>query len=153
MLSSHHPRGGVQTASGEGLEDLNCHLKNLPSEDLSSTAALKMYEGSELIHGGQKIIEITLPSASKGPRFLCACSVTFDSLDPLDCSPPGSAVLGIFQARILEWVAISNPRVSSQPRDRTGVPCIGRQILYHRAIWGFPFLAKEHVICRDRKRH
>ena len=27
--------------------------------------------------------------------------------DPIDCSPPGSSVHGIFQARILEWVAIS----------------------------------------------
>ena len=40
--------------------------------------------------------------------------------DPMDCSLPGSAVHGIFQVRILEWVAISFSRVSSQPRDRTG---------------------------------
>ena len=121
MLSSHHPRGGVQPASGEGLEGLNCHLKNLSSEDLSSTAALKMCEGSELIYSGQKIIEITLPSVSEGPHFPCVCSVTFDCLDPMDYSPPGSAVLGIFLASSPECVAISNPRVSSQPRDRTGV--------------------------------
>ena len=36
---------------------------------------------------------------------------------PMDCSPPGSSVHGIFQARILEWVAISFSRRSSQPRD------------------------------------
>ena len=36
--------------------------------------------------------------------------------DPLGCSPPGSSVRGIFQARILEWVAIFS-RGSSQPRD------------------------------------
>ena len=41
--------------------------------------------------------------------------------DPMDCSPPGSSVHGIFQARILEWVAISFSRVSSQPRDQTRV--------------------------------
>ena len=35
----------------------------------------------------------------------------------MDCSPPGSSVHGIFQARILEWVAISYSRASSQPRD------------------------------------
>ena len=51
--------------------------------------------------------------------------------DPMDCSPPGSSVHGISQARILEWVAISLSRGSSQPRDWT---CIGRQILYHWAI-------------------
>ena len=37
--------------------------------------------------------------------------------DPTDCSPPGSSVLGIFQARILEWVAIFFSRRSSQMRD------------------------------------
>ena len=37
--------------------------------------------------------------------------------DPMDCSPPGSSVHGILQARILEWVAISSSRRSSQPRD------------------------------------
>ena len=39
----------------------------------------------------------------------------------MDCSPPGSSVHGILQARILEWVAISFSRGSSQPRDRTQV--------------------------------
>ena len=54
--------------------------------------------------------------------------------DPVDCSPPGSSVHGILQARILEWVAISFSRGSSQPRDQTGGPyisCIGRWVLYH----------------------
>ena len=41
--------------------------------------------------------------------------------DPMDCSPPGSSVHGISQARILEWVAISFSRGSSQPRNRTSV--------------------------------
>ena len=43
--------------------------------------------------------------------------------DPMDCSPPGSSVHEIFQARILEWVAISFSRGSSQPRDWTRVSC------------------------------
>ena len=37
--------------------------------------------------------------------------------DPMDCSLPRSSVHRIFQARVLEWVAISFSRVSSQPRD------------------------------------
>ena len=37
----------------------------------------------------------------------------------MDCSPPGSSVHGILQARLLEWVAISSSRGSSQPRDQT----------------------------------
>ena len=39
----------------------------------------------------------------------------------MDCSLQGSSVLGIFQAGILEWVAISSSKDSSQPRDRTSV--------------------------------
>ena len=52
----------------------------------------------------------------------------------MDCSPPGSSVRGILQARKLEWIAVSYSRGSSQPRDRTHVSyisCIGKQILYH----------------------
>ena len=57
---------------------------------------------------------------------------------PMDCSPPGSYVHGISQARILEWVAVSFYRGSSEPRDWAHVfciSCIGRQILYHCATW------------------
>ena len=39
----------------------------------------------------------------------------------MDCSLPGSSVHGIFQARVLEWAAISFSRGSSQPRDQTQV--------------------------------
>ena len=42
----------------------------------------------------------------------------------MDCSPPGSSVHGILQARILEWVAISFSRASFRPRDQTQVSCI-----------------------------
>ena len=52
--------------------------------------------------------------------------------DPVDCSLQGSSVHGIFQARVLEWVAISFSSGSSQPRDRTQVSCIaGRRF----TIW------------------
>ena len=40
-----------------------------------------------------------------------------DSYDRMDCSSPGSYVHGIFQATILEWVAISYSKGSSQPRE------------------------------------
>ena len=43
--------------------------------------------------------------------------------NPMDCSPPGSSVHGILQARILEWVAMSFSRGSSWPRDQTQVSC------------------------------
>ena len=54
---------------------------------------------------------------------------------PMDCSPLGSSVHGIFPARILEWVAISSSRESSQSGDLTCVSSIGRQILNHCTIW------------------
>ena len=55
---------------------------------------------------------------------------------PMDCSPPGSSVHRISQARILQWVAISFSGGSSRPRGQTFVSCIGRPILYHWATRG-----------------
>ena len=43
--------------------------------------------------------------------------------NPMDCSPPGSSIHEIFQARILEWVAISSSRGTSQPMDQTSISC------------------------------
>ena len=60
-----------------------------------------------------------------------SCSTLFD---PMDCSLPGSFVHRIFQARILEWVAISSSRGSSQPGYQTHISyisCICRKVLYH----------------------
>ena len=48
-----------------------------------------------------------------------SCLVVSDSLPPIDCSPPGSSVYGILQARILEWVAIPLSRGFSWPKDWT----------------------------------
>ena len=48
----------------------------------------------------------------------------------MDCNLLGSFVHGIFQARILEWVAISHSRGSSRPRDGphvSGFSCVGRR--------------------------
>ena len=44
--------------------------------------------------------------------------------NPMDCSLPGSSVHGIFQAIVLEWIAVSFSKGSSQPRDRTRVSLI-----------------------------
>ena len=65
--------------------------------------------------------------------------------NPLDCSLPGSSVLGIFQARTLEWVTISFSRESSWPRDQTCiscVSCIAGGFFTHWAIL-FPFSLTE----------
>ena len=57
----------------------------------------------------------------------CACvshSIVSDSCDPMDCSPPGSSVHRILQARILEWVAIPVSTGFSWPRDWTQVSAL-----------------------------
>ena len=76
-----------------------------------------------VVQGVQQRESVTHVCAQWLQSYLTLC-------DPLDCSPPGSSVYGISQARILEWVALSSSRGSSWPRDGTQVSCIGRQILY-----------------------
>ena len=61
--------------------------------------------------------------------------------DPVDCSPPGSSVHGILQARILEWVAMISCRGSSRPRDGTRVfyvSCMVGLFFITSATWKAP---------------
>ena len=59
---------------------------------------------------------------------LCVCAKSLQSCltlcNPMNCSPPGSSVHGILQARILEWVAVPFSRESSQSADWTRVSCL-----------------------------
>ena len=70
-------------------------------------------------------------------------SVVSDSCDPMGCSPPGSSVHGILQARILEWAATSFSRGSSRPRigPVSHLSCLAGGFLIASAIW---------ATCRDR---
>ena len=70
--------------------------------------------------------------------------------DPMDCSPPGSSIHGIFQARVLEWVAISFFRESYWPRDQTQVSCIAgrfftswatREALFWNSVFNWMYLS------------
>ena len=77
----------------------------------------------------------------KRERLLCYAQLCRTLCNPMGCSPPGFSVHGTSQARILDRVAISFSRGSSQPRDRTLVCCVsctGRWILYHWTIWDIP---------------
>ena len=68
------------------------------------------------------------------PKNCCFWTVVLEKTleNPMNCSLSGSSVHGIFQARVLEWAAISFSRESSQPRDRTWVSHIlGRRF----TIW------------------
>ena len=64
----------------------------------------------------------------------CMCAQSFQLCltlcDLMDCSPPGSSVHGILQARLLEWVALPSSRGSSQPRDWIEVFCIAGGSFY-----------------------
>ena len=74
------------------------------------------------------------PYVCSVPRF---CPTLWDSMD---CSPPDSSVHGIFQARILEHIAISSSRESSWPKDWTWISCVsctGRWVLHPWAVWEF----------------
>ena len=66
--------------------------------------------------------------------FLCmhykSLQLCLTLCNPMDCSPPGSSVHGILQARTLEWVAMASSKGSCWPRDRTHVSyvsCIGKR--------------------------
>ena len=107
-------------------------------------------------HEVAKVLELCLHRAKKCDNFLImpsspsflklflfikliyfsyCCSVTQliqTFYNPMDCSPSGSSVCGILQARILERVVIPSSRSSSWPRDWTSiswVSCIGKQVL------------------------
>ena len=89
--------------------------------------------------------------------------------DPMDCSPVGSSVHGILQAKILEWVAISFSRESSQPRDWTQVSRIAgrlftdwatretpliclmafKKVLLQFYFWFLSDLLSTEIICSD----
>ena len=63
--------------------------------------------------------------------------------DPMDYSLPVSSVHGIFQARVLEWAAISFSRGSFQPRDWTHISCISSiagRVFYHLTTWEAPVI-------------
>ena len=78
--------------------------------------------------------------------FLCmkvkvlAAQAYLPPCGPMACSPPGSSVHGILQARILEWVAMSFSRGSSQPRDWTQVSHITGRFFTVWATGEAPFL-------------
>ena len=103
-------------------------LPNIPCGPLSSPSKLTSYHFSLWTPNKTEISQFsTMSQCASAQSCLTLCG-------PIDCSLPGSSVHGIFQPRILEWVAISYFRVSSQPRDRTLVSflsCTGRQVLYH----------------------
>ena len=82
------------------------------------------------------------------PQSCCCCFVTRSCpalCDPMDCSLPGSSLHGIFQARILEWLAIPFSRGPPWARDQTHALLHCKQILYHLSY--FVKWYKIHELC------
>ena len=67
----------------------------------------------------------------------------------MDCSLSGSSVHGVFQARVLEWIAIPFSRVSSQPRNRTQVSRIAGRRFTVWATMEFHYNVSMHKFCSD----
>ena len=88
---------------------------------LTRDCCVARHGGSYFPHQGllcSKARGILLPSPGIEPACLKVKVQSRPILcDPMDCSLPGSSVHGIFQAIVLEWIAISFSRGSSQPRD------------------------------------
>ena len=80
----------------------------------SATEAL----GKPLDHRTKDIAEVRVLVTQ-----LCLTLCNPIDFNPMDCSPPGSSVHGILQAKTLEWVLIPVSRESSPPKDRTPVSC------------------------------
>ena len=111
------------TGEPGGLPSIRSHRVGHKWSDLAAAVFLKIYEPQSccracLYHIPIRIVEYT-------PTFLCnqmyvfvcvcvcvcVCAQSCPTLcGPMDCSVPGSAILGIFQARILEWVVIPYAR-------------------------------------------
>ena len=116
------------------------HLAGVgPAKQLPLPAVLAQRQGDET--------EVQMRHGGTVCMWYEKCKVTSLSrvrlCDPMDCSPPGSSVHGILQARVLEWGAISFSRGSSWPRDRTWVShTVGRRLGYQGSHMSYKGISK-----------
>ena len=85
-----------------------------------------------------------MPGLSSWSHYYCCCLVPQSCptlCDTIDCSLLGSSVRGIFQARILEWIAISFSRGCFQPRDRTHLSCLAGRFFTPEPPGKLPIIA------------
>ena len=76
-----------------------------------------IFLGSKITADGDAAMKLKDACSLEGRKEVLVAQLCPTLCDHMDCSPPGSFVHEIFQARILEWVAISFSKGSSQPRD------------------------------------
>ena len=100
--------------------------------------------------------------------YVCVSAQSCPTLcDPMNCSPPGSSVHGILQARILEWVAISSSTASSRPRIEPVSSALAGRIsiteppgkphafvyLMHLPLYSAQNCYLENAVCQHTKRN
>ena len=101
--------------SGWGLPTLilsSTHIMPLTSQPCISLSKIN----HQILSLLSQLIDLAITHGYVSHVQLCAA--------PLNCSPPGSSVHEILQARVLEWVVMPSSEGSSWPRDRTLVSCI-----------------------------
>ena len=114
--------GGAQDpAQGSLCLLVSLHLTTCHSASLSPPPPPPT-SGAEQTHGSHphSLVQALCPAQVK----VLVTQSCLTLCDPVDCSSSGSSVHGILQARILEWVAISFSRGSSQPGDGTHISCL-----------------------------
>ena len=111
---------------------------------------LRSWCRSKFLHIGTIIKKTLCVTVSNVTAYdlvsISLCLVTLTLRNPMDCSPPGSSVHEILQARTLEWAAIPFSKGTSWPRDRMRISSISRQILYHWATREAPILLYRKAI-------
>ena len=98
------------------------YLFGFMESQLQHTGSVLRGKGSLLWHAGFSLVVVC--GLSCPTPWIEVAQSCLTLCDPMDCSLPGFSVYGIFQARVLEWGAISVSRGSSRPRDRARFFCI-----------------------------
>ena len=120
---------------GTGVTLPTWHIKTHSRERQTPEPEDVPHQETIVTYGGHGIWNSCLAKTSSLRNLYVSAQSCRILCNPISCGPPGSPVHGILQARILEWVAISSSRGSSQPRDQTHIACIGRRILSHCTTW------------------
>ena len=131
LLSKYDPSRTfwIFLAMSQGMWDLRS-----PTRNRTCIPRSEALEVQSLNHWTSRKVHWPSETTLSAPACMCvlSCSIRSDFCDPMNCSPPGSSVHGILQARLLQWVAIPFSRGSSQPRDWNQVSLIAGGLL---TIW------------------
>ena len=115
-----------------------------------TTTSLDWMPLSTSFVGRRKTLNIILPI-----KIICAKSLhlCLTLCNPMNCSPSGSSVHGILQARISGWVVVPSSRGSFQPRDQSHIyiSCIGSQVPYHQRHVENPHFSIKETFSTKRK--